>query len=363
MKISTLSPVRSYASGLVTAINRVLVQLLAYNDLWKNDKQKYIQRFALRSRNPADYDETMAAFLKISQTLDRSPNEKPIYSVELSLKQFYQGLRYHCQEWIAHYGQQLYSRVSQKLKTTNERIAALMHGLRHDADTVPDLKFVLNIIAQINQEHELLEHDIHQIEQSYRVLDQYHIDYPPTDRTLTQTLSLNLTDLLEQSRVVKHRLKPIRERFREIIQYDVDLFQRIVDEFVEKFDHHGPQTLENDLNRMFLSVRQYQQEMSQIEQRKLDLINAMKLFHITLINYPELVRVNRQIEQLDVLSNLYDEFKRQETIWSKILWNELDVNDLMSNVDSFVKRFRHLPAEMKTNTVGQAMETHFTSNE
>ena len=304
----------------------------------------------------------MAAFLKISHTLDRSPSENSIYSVELSLKQFYQGLKYHCQEWIAHYGQHLYSKISQKLKTTHERIATLMDGLRHDADTVPDLKFVLNIIAQVNQEHELIEHDIQHIEQSYRVLDEYQIDYPPVDRMLIETLSKHLTELLDQSRLIKHRLKPIRERFREIIQYDVELFQRIADEFVEKFDQHGPQTIENDLQRVFLVLRQYQQEMNQIEQRKLELINAMKLFHIPLINYPELVRVSKQIEHLLVLSNLYDDFKRHENVWSKILWTELDVNALMTNVDAFINRFRHLPVEMKSSTVGQSMETHFTSN-
>ncbi|CAF4603128.1 unnamed protein product, partial [Rotaria sp. Silwood2] len=57
--ISTLKPVRSYASGLVASINQTLTQLLTYNDLWKSDKQKYTSRFALKSRTYSDYDEIM----------------------------------------------------------------------------------------------------------------------------------------------------------------------------------------------------------------------------------------------------------------------------------------------------------------
>ncbi|CAF4727998.1 unnamed protein product, partial [Rotaria sp. Silwood2] len=101
--ISTLKPVRSYASGLVASINQTLTQLLTYNDLWKSDKQKYTSRFALKSRTYSDYDEIMKIFSNI-------------YSIELCFKQFHQALTYHCKEWINHYGQHLYNKMSNKLK-------------------------------------------------------------------------------------------------------------------------------------------------------------------------------------------------------------------------------------------------------
>jgi dynein heavy chain len=358
LKISTLKPVRSYASGLVTTINRILTQLLTYNDLWKVDKQKYASRFALKTRSYSDYNEMMTVFSKVDQTFDRYPIDKNIYSIQLSFKQFYQALKYHCKEWIHSYGQHLYLSMSTKLKEVNHTLDNLSQNLQHDADTVPDLKFVLNIISQINQQQEIIGHTIHDIEQSYRILQQHHFEYPQSDWMLIQTLSPRLTDLVNQSHLVEHRLKPIRERFREIIQYDIDFFQRMVDELADRFDQHGPYTIENDLQRTFLLMKEYEKELNKIEQRKIELINVMKLFHIPLINYPNLIRIEREINGLNILSNIYDEFNQKKKLWSNILWSELDINDLITNVDLFIKNFRHLSSDIKTTVTGRTMEKY-----
>jgi dynein heavy chain len=360
LKISTLKPVRSYASGLVTAINRILTQLLTYNDLWKIDKQKYANRFAMKSRSYSDYNEIMNVFSKVDETFDRYPITKTIYSIQLSFKQFYQALKHHCKDWIHSYGQHLYLSMSVKLKEVDDTLDNLSHHLQHDADTVPDLKFVLNIISQINQQQESIGHAIHDIEQSYRILQQHHFQYPQSDWTLIQTLSPRLTDLVNQSHLVEHRLKSIRERFREIIQYDIDLFQQMVDELVDRFDRYGPHTIENDLPRTFSLMKEYEKELNKIEQRKIELINMMKLFHIPLINYPHLIRIQKEIHGLNILLNLYDEFNRNKKQWSNILWSELDINDIITNVDVFIKNFRHLSPDIKTTTTGRTVEKYLT---
>jgi hypothetical protein len=136
----------------------------------------------------------------------------------------------------------------------------------------------------------------------------------------------------------------------------------MVDELAKKFDRYGPYTIENDLQRTFLLVKQYEKEMNQIEQRKMELINVMKLFHIPLINYPDLIRLQKEINGLNSLSHLYEEFNRNKQLWSNILWTELDMNDLIINVDSFIKNFRHLSPDIKTTVVGQAVEKYLTGN-
>ncbi|CAF0910630.1 unnamed protein product [Adineta ricciae] len=356
--ISMLKPIRAYASGLVTAINHILTKLLTYNDLWKNDKQKLISQFISKSRHYSDYDEMMSMFSKVDRVFDHHLHNQNLYCIQLSLKQFYQALKYHCQDWIHHYGQHLYTKMSTKLKETNDVLNNLSQGLCHDADTVPDLKYVLNIIDRIHQQQESIEHTIDDIEQSYRILHEHQFEYPQSDSVLIQTLKPRLKDIVQQSHVVQHRLKSIRERFREIIHYDVEFFQQMIDDFVQRFDQFGPYTIENDLHQSFQLAQQYQTELHIIEQRKIDLINVMKLFHISLLNHPQLTRVHQDINNLHILLNLYNDFKHNEKLWANILWSELDINQLIVNVDSFVKTFRRLPSEIKSTNVGRAVERY-----
>ncbi|CAF3532575.1 unnamed protein product, partial [Rotaria sp. Silwood2] len=58
----------------------------------------------------------MNIFSKINQAFDYYLINENIYSIELCFKQFHQALKYHCKEWINHYGQHLYNKMSYKLK-------------------------------------------------------------------------------------------------------------------------------------------------------------------------------------------------------------------------------------------------------
>ncbi|CAF3452869.1 unnamed protein product, partial [Rotaria sp. Silwood2] len=58
----------------------------------------------------------MNIFSKINQAFDYYLINENIYSIELCFKQFHQALKYHCKEWINHYGQHLYNKMSNKLK-------------------------------------------------------------------------------------------------------------------------------------------------------------------------------------------------------------------------------------------------------
>lgn len=356
-----LKPIRTYTSGLATAINQILTKLLSYNDLWKTDKQKYTNQFASKFHTYSDYNEMMNIFSKVNQIFNDSSDYENLYSLRLSLKQFNQALKFHCQDWIHHYGQYFYIKISNKLKETNDLLNNLSHGLQHDADTVPDLKYVLNIIDQINQQQESIEHTIDEIEQSYEILHQHGFEYPQNDWILIQTLNPRLKELIQQSHRVQYHLKSIRERFREIVQYDIEFFQEIINKFISRFVQFGPYTITNDLQQSFLLLHQYQNELNKIEQQKLELINMMKLFHLPLINYPELISLHNEFNDLNTLFDLYNEFKRNEKLWANILWTELDINQLISNVDGFLKQFRRLSSEIKTTTIGHAVQTYLLS--
>ncbi|CAF3399490.1 unnamed protein product, partial [Rotaria sp. Silwood2] len=51
-----------------------------------------------------------------------------------------------------------------------------------------------------------------------------------------------------------------------------------------------------------------------------------------LIDYPNLIRIQKEIIGLNILFNIYDEFKRNKKLWSNILWTGLNINDLIINV-------------------------------
>ncbi|CAF4652375.1 unnamed protein product [Rotaria sp. Silwood2] len=65
---------------------------------------------------------------------------------------------------------------------------------------------------------------------------------------------------------------------------------------------------------------------------KLKEIDKFDMVHIQLIDYPNLIRIQKEINGLNILFNIYDEFKRNKLLWSNILWTELNNNDSIISV-------------------------------
>ncbi|CAF2962862.1 unnamed protein product [Rotaria sp. Silwood2] len=65
---------------------------------------------------------------------------------------------------------------------------------------------------------------------------------------------------------------------------------------------------------------------------KLKEIDKFVMVHIQLIDYPNLIRIQKEINGLNILFNIYDEFKRNKLLWSNILWTELNNNDSIISV-------------------------------
>jgi dynein heavy chain, axonemal len=363
VKIDALKSVRSSTSSLVTDINRLLGRLLVYNDLWKTNKDQHVRQFTGQVRSYDEYDDRMNYFCRIEQILNERAHVTHIYAIEFSLKQFYYSLTCHCREWIEHYGQQLYVRASQQLRDINERFDRLFNGLEHDADTLSDLMFVLDIIDEIHNEHDRFEHSINDIQQVYDILERSNCYLFRSDRSTIQCLPLRFEQLTVRSRLVQRRLKSIRTRFRDITQYDIDLFQSVVNEFIERFDRYGPQTLSNDLVRIVSIVEQYEHELDQLEQRKCHFNVIMKHFQMPWINYVELVRVRCCLVDFRRLIHVYDEFKRKEQCWSTILWTDVDMNRFMADVDEFIQYFRCLSIDMSTDALTRTIDTYLTGNQ
>ncbi|CAF4697701.1 unnamed protein product, partial [Rotaria sp. Silwood2] len=61
-------------------------------------------------------------------------------------------------------------------------------------------------------------------------------------------------------------------------------------------------------------------------------IDKFDMVHIQLIDYPNLIRIQKEINGLNILFNIDDEFKRNKKLWSNILWTGLNINDLIINV-------------------------------
>lgn len=90
--------------------------------------------------------------------------------------------------------------------------------------------------------------------------------------------------------------------------------------------------------------------------KKEDMANSEKLFGLDFTSYPELVEVQKDLDNLDILFKLYIEQREARSQWSNTLWVNLNPQVLVDGIDEFLRSFKSLPKQVRAADVAKHVE-------
>lgn len=86
------------------------------------------------------------------------------------------------------------------------------------------------------------------------------------------------------------------------------------------------------------------------------MINAEMLFDLLPADYSDFIKIKEEYEIMEVLYKIFKQQKVAREGWSKTLWVNLNPQQLVDGMDSFIKEFKKLPRGMRQTKVGVALE-------
>jgi dynein heavy chain len=340
----------------VANMKKFLLKFKKYKSLWKSDKAAVCEKFALKSPSIVAYDEKILFYSKTIEEVQLLPKIKDIEFIRLSMRSVCESIQYHAKEWMKCLGQQLNESAKRMLFDLKAKLDQFESDLKHETDTLEELKFVLRTISNIQQVSDLIEEQIKEIIERYRTLEMYKIETTQEEKDLLKIIEPMWANLFINS---KHRdvgLGVIKVRFTEITQDQISDFGSKLKAFAEKFARHGPGSVGEDLDLGVKLLKQYKDELTKLENDKQELTNAERLFNLPISNYSALHQVQKEMRGLEDLYKLYEEQKKARQEWSETLWRDLNVQLLVDGTDNFIKTLKKMPREVKIMPVSKTIE-------
>lgn len=223
------------------------------------------------------------------------------------------------------------------------------------------MKFVLRAIADIQQISDTVEESIVETKERYRTLEMYKLMVTEEEKEKLKLVQPKWESLFINS---KHRdvgLTIIKERFTEITQEQIGDFGLKIKAFAEKFAHHGPGSVGDDLDLGSKLLKIYREELHKLEHDKQELTNAERLFNLPISSYTSLIQVQKEMRGLEDLYKLYEDQKKSRTEWAETLWRDLDITILIDGIDNYIKSLKKLPREVKAMQVARTLENKMKS--
>jgi hypothetical protein len=211
--------------------------------------------------------------------------------------------------WKNDYGEVLLTTSNALLTKLQDRITLLETQVSAETSDLEQLKFVLNVIAELANLMQDVELEMIDITERYRTLARYCIPVPEEEMGSAQGIDKRWRTLYCDSRTRDLRLIDTKQQFREVTSTQDLEFRDLLTNLRKEFLDAGPGVSTVTLDAGVELLAEYKRKVNKLNKVKAELINAQNLFNLDVKPYPELQQTIVNIEQLSKIYGLYTSFK------------------------------------------------------
>ncbi|XP_004753142.1 dynein axonemal heavy chain 10 isoform X1 [Mustela putorius furo] len=344
-------------------VHRILMSLMKYlqkwkryRPLWKLDKAIVMEKFAAKRPPCVAYDEKLQFYSKIAQDVLRHPLIKDEHCIRLQLGPLANTVQENAKSWVTSLGKLLNESAKEELYSLHEEMETLTKNLKKSPNTLEDLKFVLATIAEIRSKSLIMELRYRDVQERYRTMAMYNVFPSDAEKELVNNIENMWLNLFNDSVNVEHALGSIKRTFTEITRGEISNYRQQIEDFAKRFYREGPGSVGDDLDKGVELLASFERELTKHERNRQELANAEKLFDLPITMYPELLKVQKEMNGLKAIYELYEGLKAAKAEWSQTLWVNLNVQFLQEGIDGFLKSLRKLPRQVRNLTVAYHLE-------
>ncbi|KAM9822155.1 dynein axonemal heavy chain 10-like isoform 2-T2 [Syngnathus typhle] len=332
---------------LLLSVDQHLNHWKHYQVLWERDKATVCERFAAKNPSSAMYDQRLQFYAQICEKVVLEPLFTNIHIVQLNLEPLCRTVQEMAESWINSLGSLLNKSAKEELFNLKDQLMQLSEKLKQSPDTFENLKNVLRTVSTIRDMSLNVGLCIMDIQERYRTLTLYKVEVEKDELELEANIKKIWKDLFAKSRQVDLSLTDIKTSFKETTKKMAEDFQEELSIFSESFNMHGPGAVGNDLDKGLLIMESYEAELAKMVERRQELANAEKLMDLSVLAYPEIVSIQKDMNGLRQIYDIYRDQKIAKTKWSRTLWVDLDIHLLQRGIESFVQDLRKLPKDVR----------------
>uniref|UniRef100_A0A452SER6 Dynein axonemal heavy chain 10 n=1 Tax=Ursus americanus TaxID=9643 RepID=A0A452SER6_URSAM len=344
-------------------VHRILISLMKYlqkwkryRPLWKLDKAIVLEKFAAKRPPCVAYDEKLQFYSKIAQDVLHHPLIKDEHCIRLQLGPLANTVQENAKSWVTSLGKLLNESAKEELHTLCEEMESLAKSLKKSPSTLEDLKFVLATIAEIRSKSLVMELRYRDVQERYRTMAKYKVFPSDAEKELVDNIENMWSNLFNESVNVEHALGGIKRTFTEITRGEISNYRQQIEDFAKRFYREGPGSVGDDLDKGLELLATFEKELTRHEKNRQELANAEKLFDLPITMYPDLLKVQKEMNGLRNIYELYEGLKVAKEEWSQTLWINLNVQFLQEGIEGFLKSLRKLPRQVRNLSVAYHLE-------
>ncbi|KAI4900024.1 hypothetical protein NFI96_023292, partial [Prochilodus magdalenae] len=342
-----VAQLNSIMSSLKVNAGDILVDLMNFSALWNEDPAEQVKAFCDTSPSLPEFSSRLSYYSALEAKIEELPSLctfgpilYDIHSLKLSLTQ-------ECRAWKRTYGAALNQRASTDMGEISSFVESVSRQLQRPISDLDDVRVSMAALKEIREAEIQIDATVGPVEESFALLNRHELQFSDGNAERMDSLTYawkNLKVLVVQT---QNTLEAIHPTMKAELLSEVENYQATVQNFYSDYDKRGPGVVGISPREASDRLQIYQAQFDELWRKYVTFSSGEQLFGLTVKEYPDLHRIKRELGLLSKLYSLYNSVIDSVNGYSDILWADLNIEKINSELQDFQNRIRKLPKALK----------------
>eukprot|EP01135_Chromosphaera_perkinsii_P010177 Nk52_evm43s2039 gene=Nk52_evmTU43s2039 len=324
-----------------------LESFTAFDEVWNSDKKAIMDAYLESNPVLADFENEIYKYEGVEHDINQIPEFFQIGWLILSAEHLKLALISETKGWKQLYG----SNLNLKVKSDMEKLIKFMEDktarLSRKVNDLDDVREAMAALTELRESEIEIDMSISPIEESYALLAKYNVLVNKEETERVDSIRYSWKKLKVQAVEVQDNLNALQPKFKSALLETVEGFGGETTAFVSNYEENGPMVsgIKPRVASERLSI--FQIQFDELFRKWETCRGGEELFGMTVTEYPDLVRIKKELKLLNSLYGLYNNVIDGVAGYFDILWVEIDMEKINTELQDYNAKCRKLPKAMK----------------
>ncbi|XP_061590629.1 dynein axonemal heavy chain 5-like [Cololabis saira] len=345
--IRLMSQLNSIVSSLNIPAADTLNELSHFSTLWNQDPQEQVQTFLQSDPRVTEFAYQLRFYSNLEEQISELPGFRLVGAILLDTEELKLSLTEECRLWKRAFSEVLNSRESANMNDVISFVNGMTKTLQHPIKDLEDVRQAMAAIREVREAEFRIDTTISQVEDSFALLQKNELLSNDGSAECLDGLSYTWKNLKALEMESQNTLVKLEPTMRSDLLAAVQGFQSATQSFCTNYDLRGPSVEGVAPAEAIERLESFQAEFDQLWRKYITYSGGEELFGLEVHTYPELQMIKRELSLLSKLYSLYSAVIESIGGYYGILWADLNIEKINTELQDFQNRIRKLPKELK----------------
>ncbi|KAL2306085.1 hypothetical protein Nmel_003990 [Mimus melanotis] len=333
----------SAGTSLKEGVSEVLQVFDKYKVLWTEDKDTKFQEFFATGPSLSEIKEEIVHYDTFEQEMKNLKPTIRLGPIELHTGPLKKALEIEANSWKMVLCRYLNEEYKTKLLDVVSFISEYINRLSRPLTDLDDVRLAMEALSAIQERRADIDISMGPIEEAYGILHAFQVEVTKEESDGVDSMRYAFNKLKTQAVAVQDELVEVQPKFKSELLEAVAVFQEDVSNFETAYETEGPMVPSIPPQEASKRLQIFQANFDDLWRKFITYSSGERLFGLPVTEYDILHKVRKELSLLQKLYGLYDTVISTINGYYDILWTEIDIEKITTELTEYQSRCRRLP--------------------